>query len=55
MKIDHKKMILLSLFFYSIYISLTIGMSWDEIIHQNNGRNLIRHILSFGNLEYKSL
>ena len=48
-------MILLSLFFYSVYISLTIGISWDEIIHQNNGRNLIRHILSFGNLEYKSL
>lgn len=55
MKIEYKKMILLSLFFYPVYISLTIGMSWDEIIHQNNGRNLIRYILSFGNLEYKSL
>jgi hypothetical protein len=54
-KIKIEKIVLTSLIFYSIYVSLIIGMSWDEIIHQNNGRNLIRYILSFGKLEYKSL
>ena len=55
MNIKIEKIVLTSLIFYSVYVSLIIGMSWDEIIHQNNGRNLVRYILSFGKLEYKSL
>ncbi len=54
MKIKKETIILIPLIFFSSYISITVGMSWDEIIHQDNGRNLVRYILSFGNLEYKS-
>ena len=54
MKIQKETIILISLILFSSYVSIIVGMSWDEIIHQDNGRNLIRYLLSFGNLEYKS-
>jgi len=54
-KIKKETIILISLIFFSSYVSIIVGMSWDEIIHQDNGRNIIRYLLSFGNLEYKSL
>ena len=54
MKIKKETIILISLILFSSYVSIIVGMSWDEIIHQDNGRNLIRYLLSFGNLEYKS-
>ena len=50
-----EKIILILLISYSIYISLIVGMGWDEIVHQKNGKNLIRYLFSIGNLEYRSL
>ena len=50
-----EKTILIILVSYSIYISLTIGMGWDGLIHQVNGKNIIRYLFSLGNLEYHSL
>jgi len=46
--------LLIPIFFYSLYCSITIGASWDEFYHYKNGDNIFRYILSLGTLEYKS-
>ena len=47
--------VLFLLISYSFYIATIVGMGWDELTHYKNGKNILRYILSFGNLEYRSL
>ena len=47
--------VLFLLISYSAYIALIVGIGWDELTHHKNGKNILRYILSFGNLEYRSL
>ena len=47
--------ILLLLVSYSIYVASIVGMGWDELTHYKNGKNILNYILSFGNLEYRTL
>ena len=47
-------LLLVLIFFYSLYCSITIGASWDEFYHYKNGDNIFRYIISLGTLEYRS-
>lgn len=47
-------LLLVLIFFYSLYCSLIIGASWDEFYHYKNGDNIFRYIFSLGTLEYRS-
>ena len=46
--------LLILIFFYSLYCSISIGASWDEFYHYENGDNIFRYIFSLGTLEYRS-
>ena len=46
--------LLVFIFLYTIYCSITIGASWDEFYHYQNGDNIFKYIFSLGNLEYVS-
>ncbi len=47
-------LLLILIFFYSLYCSISIGASWDEFYHYKNGDNIFKYIFSLGTLEYKS-
>jgi len=44
--------ILYFLIIFSIYCSLKIGISWDELIHIDRGNERLKYILSFGSYDY---
>ena len=45
------KIFLFFLIIFSIYCSLTIGKSWDEIFQLNSGRVTLNYLLSFGRID----
>jgi hypothetical protein len=47
-----ENLILFFLVIFAVYCSLTLGMSWDEPYHYEDGLNRLRYSLSLGRYEY---
>jgi len=45
--------ILFFLIVFSIYCSISIGMSWDEPYHYHEGKNRLKYLFSLGRYEHK--
>ena len=48
---EYEKQIKILILFYSIYCSLLIGVSWDEIYYHKIGAINLKYLLSFGMVE----
>lgn len=45
----------MALIFYSIYCAISIGRTWDEGFHLNQGRVILNYLLSFGKIDEQIL
>lgn len=47
-----KNITLSFLIIFSVYCALTMGMSWDELLHLEWGNKRLKYLLSFGSYDY---
>ena len=49
METKSKHLVFFFLIIFAVYCSITLGMSWDEPNHYDNGKNRLRYLFSLGN------